>query len=143
VEAVKGLLKLVHDLTLKRFKGGAYFKVKLPPGVEIGGLYHLGDGVFVGQLAPEVIKNTCGPVDEKARLAHPPHFLQVALNEIEPPEIIAYELIDNPIPSPREASLVRVKPVLTVMVRDPETGESVLRVCKDGEPFPIQPPRLH
>ena len=123
----------VIDAARKHVATGGHVKFLLPVGAFLGGLYHLGGGVFVAKLPVEQ-----SMAHHKGRFAEPPDLLGLfgdrALLDAAP-KVVPLELCDNPLPSSLAAGEYRrvVPTQLTVKMLEPSSGAQVWRSVETGK----------
>jgi hypothetical protein len=123
----------VVDAARKHVAAGGHVKFRLPVGAFLGGLYHLGNGVFVAKLpSPNDLPHNRG------RFAMPPDMVKVTGSEAmveAQARVITLELCDNPLPGTLAAQEhCRMIPTqLGVKMIDAESGARVVRSVTTGK----------
>jgi hypothetical protein len=128
----------VVDAARKLVDEGGHVRFSLPPGAFLGGMYHLGGGVFVAKLPsksdrPDPAHSFRAPPDMLG-LFGPRDLLEAQ------GRVVSLELCDNPLPPSAAGEYRRVVPTqLVVKMTDPKTNERVWRAVDSGKVIKRRP----
>lgn len=126
---------VISYLANTAIQGKGFLKFELPLGANLGGMRHLGGGVFLGEVYTE--KDALSAV--KWPLAVPPAVMQCQIKQEDAYNVsnrFSVEFCDDPLAAEVDGGHRYVtSAVFTVTVTDPDTGVPGLYVVNTGEKF--------